>query len=61
MQSVIEAIKQLSKYKKIAIITHINADADGLCSLIAFKRLIKKLVKKHLINKKNQKIENNYI
>ena len=42
MQSVIEAIKQLSKYKKIAIITHINADADGLCSLIAFKRLIKK-------------------
>lgn len=42
MQSVTEAIRQMSKNKTIAIITHIGADADAFCSLISLKRLIKK-------------------
>lgn len=42
MQSVVECIKQITKSTTIAIITHINADADAFSSIVALKRLIKK-------------------
>ena len=41
MKSILECIKQISSNEKIAIITHVNADADALCSSILLKRIIK--------------------
>lgn len=40
MRSFIEGIKQISKAKKIAIITHLNCDADAICASMALKMLI---------------------
>lgn len=41
MHSTSEGIKQILHNKKIAIISHINADADAICSSMALKLLIK--------------------
>lgn len=41
MHSISEGIKQILHSKKIAIISHINADADAICSSMALKLLIK--------------------
>ncbi len=48
MHSISEGIRQILHSKRIAIICHINADADALCSCMALKLLVnKRSEKKH--------------
>lgn len=53
MQSTSESLKQIKRANKIVIISHINADADAICSSMALKALILKRYK----NNKNLKID----
>lgn len=51
MHSLLEGIKQIGRAKKIAIISHLNCDADAICSSMALKMLINK----RYANSKNKK------
>lgn len=51
MHSINGAIKQIQKARKIAIISHINCDADALCSSLALKLLISTRFEKAKIKK----------
>lgn len=42
MESANNVLSQLSQAKKIAIITHLNPDADAIGSMVALKRIIKR-------------------